>query len=49
MRIIFVIFVLDSTDRNGSHFKFTESVFKFITSCGEKPKEKLPEAPPKKQ
>ena len=36
-----------STDRNGSHFKFTESVFKFITSIGEKPKEKLPEAPPK--
>ncbi len=23
-----------NTDRNGSHFKFTESVFKFITSRG---------------
>lgn len=34
-----------NTDRNGSHFKFTESVFKFITSIGKKPEEKKPDVP----
>ena len=37
-----------NTDKNGSHFKFTESVFKFITSIGEKPKEKTPNPTPPK-
>ena len=36
-----------NTDRNGSHFKFTESVFKFITSIGAKPGEKMPHLPQK--
>lgn len=34
-----------NSDRNGSHFKFTENVFKFITSIGKKPEEKKPELP----